>query len=197
MHRFAVSSRVVVPVLRSRQRGLSLHELLTSVSISGALATVAVGGIQPLLERQRLTADVNQLVSQLNLTRSDAVRRATPVTLCKSADGASCTPSSRWEQGWIVFVDKDEDLQVSGDEPVIRVQQSLSTGHTLELRAALGRNDSVTYHPNGQSEKNGTFTLCGRHGAAKTVILNRIGRARVSERTGSGDRPTCPNGGTA
>jgi type IV fimbrial biogenesis protein FimT len=167
-----------------------LYELLTSLTVVSALTTGTVA-MQPLLERERLTTDVNILLTHLSLARSEAIRRATPVTLCKSATGYTCTPDSHWEQGWIVFVDADEDEEVGADETIIRAQQPLSAGHTMNLQAALGRNDALTYHPSGQSARNGTFTLCGRQHTAKTVILNRIGRARVSDRTTSGAKPRC------
>jgi Tfp pilus assembly protein FimT len=90
-----------------------------------------------------------------------------------------------------VFVDADRDEELGADELVIRVQQGLSTGHTLEFRAALARNDALTFQSSGQSERNGTFTLCDRHRTAKTVILNRVGRPRVSDRTAAGVKPQC------
>jgi type IV fimbrial biogenesis protein FimT len=179
------------------QHGFSLHELLTSVSVVSVLSTGTVAAMQPLLERERLTTEVNQLLTHLNLTRSEAIRRATPVTLCKSVDGVRCTEAGRWEQGWMVFVDSDNDQQIGEDEVVVRVQQSLTPGHTVELRAALARNNSITYQPSGESEKNGTFIFCGRNAAAKTVIVNFVGRARASDRTGSGDKPRCARSGAA
>lgn len=183
-----VSCYVGVPP--SVQRGASLYELLTSLAVISVLTTSAVA-MQPLLERERLCADINLLLSHLNLARSEALRRATAVTLCKSATGVNCTPDSRWEQGWIVFVDTDEDEALGPEDTIIRVQQSLSAGHRMQWRAALGRNNAVTYQPSGQSARNGTFTLCDRHGTARTVILNRIGRARASDRTVAGAKPPC------
>lgn len=179
------------------QHGLSLHELLTSVSIVGVLSTGAVASMQPLLERERLSSDINRLITHLQFTRSEAIRRSAPVTLCKSSDGETCTRASRWEQGWIVFVDFDDDQQVSEGEPVLRVQQPLSPGHGLTWSAALRRNDAISYQPTGQPQKNGTFVFCGRNGTAKTVIVNFVGRPYVSNRTGSGEKPRCPPPGAA
>ncbi len=195
--RIRIRLRAVGPVTSGRQRGYSLYDLLTSIGVVGVLSAGVAGGLDPLLERQRLSTDVNVLVTHLAFARSEAIRRATPVTVCKSASGARCTPDSRWEQGWIVFVDADQDKERGADETVIRVQQALSAGHKLDLRAsgvgpaASERNNGFTYYPTGQTPMNGTFTLCDRRGTAKTVILNRVGRARVSDRTSTGSKPQC------
>lgn len=183
--------RAAPPLALGRQRGLSLYDLLTSIGVVGALGVGAVGGLHPMLERQRLSTDVNLLVTHLALARSEAIRRATPVTVCKSATGAGCTPDSRWEDGWIVFVDANSDEELDAGEVIIRVQEGLSAGHTLEFRAALARNDAISFQPSGRSARNGTFTMCDRRRTAKTVIVNFIGRARVGDRTASGARPQC------
>jgi type IV fimbrial biogenesis protein FimT len=191
MYRDCVRLRPIGPVRPSCQRGYSLYDLLTTMGVIGVLGVSAIGGLQPLLERERLSTNVNLLVTHMALARSEAIRCATPVTVCKSATGAGCTPDSHWEQGWIVFADADADEELGADETVIRVQQGLVAGHTLEFRAELARNDALTYHPSGRSTRNGTFTMCDRHGTAKTVIVNFVGRARVGDRTAAGDKPQC------
>lgn len=183
--------RALEPIAPSRQRGLSLYDLLTSIGVVGALSVGAVSGLNPMLERQRLSTDLNLLVTHLAFARSEAIRRATPVTVCKSATGAGCTPHSRWEDGWIVFVDANSNERLDAGEPIVRVQESLSAGHTLEFRAALARNDAIRFEPSGRSARNGTFTMCDRRRTAKTVIVNFVGRARVDDRTASGAKPQC------
>jgi hypothetical protein len=90
-----------------------------------------------------------------------------------------------------VFADADGDEELSANETLIRVQQGLMDGHTLEFRAALARNDALTFHASGRSARNGTFILCDRRGTAKTVIVNFVGRPRVGNRTAAGDKPQC------
>lgn len=191
MGQVRIRPRAGRPVTPNRQHGFSLYDLLTSLGVVGVLGVGAIGGLQPMLERQRLSTDVNLLVTHLAFARSEAIRRATPVTVCKSATGEGCNPESRWEEGWIVFVDADGDERLGAGEAIIGVQESLSTGHTLEFRAALARNDAISFHPSGRSARNGTFTICDRRRTAKTVIVNFVGRARVGDRTASGAKPQC------
>jgi type IV fimbrial biogenesis protein FimT len=171
---------------------------VVTLAIAGGLVTTAAG-MHGHVQEQRLVTRVNALLGDLSLARSEASRRAGPVTLCKSADGATCTPASVWQDGWIVFADANDNRRVDGGETIVRVQQALDNGVTLEFRASLGRNDDVTYEPSGFTEKNGTFTFCDNRGAAKAraVILYRTGRPRASVKNSSGRSLTCPTRGSS
>ena len=45
------------------------------------------------------------MVTAFNLARMEAIRRGTPVSVCASADQASCSGANDWASGWIVFTD--------------------------------------------------------------------------------------------
>jgi len=176
----------------SKQAGFNLYELMITLVIIGALTTAAVG-MQGLIQDSRLVAQVNQLVGYLHLVRSEAIKRGTTVTICKSANGINCTPSSTWHEGWIIFADPNRNRAVDSGEAIIRAQQALTEGNTVKFRASLGQNNDVTYRPSGFSEKNGTFTFCDTRGPSKAraIILYRTGRPRVSTKSSSGDPLNC------
>lgn len=172
--------------------GFTAYELLISLAII-SIVTGFGAGLYPVILDQQLVTAVNGVMTDLYLARSEAIKRHHPVTLCKSADGASCTRSSRWENGWIIFVDTNGNRRVNADDVILRVQQGLSRGTTLGLRAAFGHNHDVTYYPSGFSEKNGTFTFCDARGApkARAIILYYTGRPRVSRSSAQGKALQC------
>lgn len=86
-----------------RANGFTLLELLVTVFVLGVLLSVAVPGFFDTVRNSRATANTNELVTALSIARSEAVRRGARVTLCGTADGATCNGS--WNQQWVVFVD--------------------------------------------------------------------------------------------
>ena len=86
-------------------RGLSLVELLASLSILAVLLGLALPGFQDVLRRQRTTAALHLLTVQLAQARNTAITRRTPVTLCPSRGDARCLGGSDWSAGWLLYRD--------------------------------------------------------------------------------------------
>jgi type IV fimbrial biogenesis protein FimT len=76
-----------------RHRGFTLIELMVTVAIMVILAAVATPAMQGLLNVNRLNGAAGELTAAMQLARSEAVRRNARVTVCGSADGASCSAS--------------------------------------------------------------------------------------------------------
>lgn len=133
-------------------------------------------------------------MASLNQARSEAIKRNLRVTLCKSADGASCTTEGDWAQGWLVFVDRDSDGVLDPDEGVLRMQAVLSGKFTLTNSNAR---NWYAYRPDGSAASSGglvtgTFHVCpptGDASRARRVVTNITGRPQVR----TGIKPlTCP-----
>jgi type IV fimbrial biogenesis protein FimT len=125
-------------------------------------------------------------VTAFNLARSEAVKRSVRVTVCKSADGATCAAGGDYEQGWIVFNDPNSNAAVDPpNEQVIRAYGPLSEGLTLTGNGNVV--NYVSFVPAGVSQlinggfQNGTLTLCkaGYATSARQLVLGRGGRVRV------------------
>ena len=173
--------------IRSRahgQRAYSLFDALTTLVVLSTLTTVAVPAVNHVITRTRVTTQVNELMTHLHLARSAAIKHGQRVLLCKSRNGNSCTGDSSWHEGWIVFVDQNDNHTVDGDEQIIRVQQAL-TGVTLQAKFSGGGpniNNYVGYYPDGFSNKSGTFTFCvpDAPDKARAIIIYWTGRPRIS-----------------
>ena len=70
-----------------RERGFTLIELMVGVAILGIAAVIAVPAFGGMFERMRLTGAANELAADLQLARSEAVRRRAAVSLAAAADG--------------------------------------------------------------------------------------------------------------
>lgn len=64
--------------------GFTLIELLVTLAVLAIISTMAIPAFGDMLERNRLTGQTNELVSVLNLARTEAIRRQLPVSVCPS-----------------------------------------------------------------------------------------------------------------
>ena len=95
----------------SRQRGLTLIELMIVLVILAVVASLGGPTFESVRQSSRLRFLSNSFTSDIYLARNEAIKRNTSVRLCKSADGLTCTTSGEWEQGWVVMDPNDVPIQ--------------------------------------------------------------------------------------
>jgi len=177
---------------RLKQGGYSLFDLIITSTVASILGVGAVG-MSSLLQDARMTAGVNQLMTELSLARSEAIKRRSAITLCASATSTACQGSRKWHDGWIIFWDPNGNGRFEPGESILRVQESPAI-KSLRLGAwGPGTGQWITYEADGTTKQNGTFTFCDSRGTAKAkaVILLGTGRPRVSTVNASGDPLNC------
>lgn len=86
-----------------RSRGFTLLELMVALGVAALLVTVGVPSFNGFVQNTRATTHTNDLVTALNLARSEATRRGVPITVCSSTDEATCSAANDWSTGWIVL----------------------------------------------------------------------------------------------
>ena len=86
------------------QAGFTLYELLITVLVIGVILSFAVPNMQDFARNSRMTTTANDMHAAFHLARSESSRAKSNITICPSADGASC--GGTWEDGYIVFVDE-------------------------------------------------------------------------------------------
>jgi type IV fimbrial biogenesis protein FimT len=88
---------------RYRPYGFTLPELLVTLAVIAILAMVAMPSFNHLIRRQRVSMVVNQLVGDLAYARAEAATRGSFVSICASSDGNSCSGSTSYTAGWLVY----------------------------------------------------------------------------------------------
>lgn len=157
--------------------GFTLLELLITLALVAIVVAIGAPAFGDVIKNNRLTTQINTLVGHLAYARSEAVLRSQQVIICASSNTTSCT--GVWKDGWIVFIDADNDSAWTAGEEVLRVQQTLSG--TTTLSSTYGT--SFVYDNRGFSTVAagpGTFSLCDDRGVGylKSISISNTGRVR-------------------
>ena len=183
-------------LVTARQRGFTLSEALLTLAIAGFLVGLAAPSLRNLTLNNRMTSEVNTLMSSLHVTRSEAIKRGQTVTLCPSGDGRTCAGADSdytwWHKGALLFVDSNDNNRLDDGEALIQVFELEKTGNTLTVKSSRARR-SVNYQSSGFSPgTNLTFAFCDARGvtSVRYVAVSNTGRPRVSRTSDSG--LSCP-----
>ena len=87
---------------RPAHAGFTLVELLVTLVVLAVLVRLAAPSFASAFLTNRLASYSNDFVASTQFARSEAMKRGVPITLCASSDGATCTSTTTWAQGWIV-----------------------------------------------------------------------------------------------
>lgn len=102
----------------SGPRGFTLLELMATIAVFGILVALAVPSFTTMMNRNRLTAEANELLAGIQYARMEAIRTNSRVTFCGTA---------------VADADEDDDC-ASGEQPYWVVIGSTASGGQEQLR---------------------------------------------------------------
>ena len=163
--------------------GFTLVETLAALALGGVLLMLAVPGYRAWVADLEMHDRIEALVVTMSRARSEALKRQARVALCPSSDGQHCATGGRWEDGWIVFADHNDDGDRDDDETIIAVEPPSRPGITIRGNKPVSQYVSYTSYghtrmANGALQM-GTLTVCRPGSKAVDVVLANGGRVRV------------------
>jgi type IV fimbrial biogenesis protein FimT len=177
-----------------QQQGLTLVELIITLVVAAILLTLAAPNLSSFLKRDRLATQANDLVADLALARSEAIKRGGVIVVCKSSDPMATPPSCNttdgdpWTTGRLIWADANGDNTVQSTE-VLRIREALD-GNSNGLygeNGAAGTANQVRFTGLGMASPPNTMSqlvFCDNRGPSegRAVVIGPTGRARVTEK---------------
>ena len=200
------------PLVGFGASGFTLIELIITLSIAAIVLMSTVPGFQSLVQNSQSTSQINDVAADFAFARTEAVKRAAIVRVCKSTDPYGTPPTcdantaSLWTPGRVVWIDLDTDGTVDANE-VLRVTGPLGTGSRLVGDgSSTGTAKDIAFTATGGtslvpvSGNENQLILCDSRGAAygrAIAIRKTTGRVRLTDKgkdmSGSAiSSATCP-----
>jgi type IV fimbrial biogenesis protein FimT len=165
--------------------GFTLIELAVALALAAVLIALALPTYGEWIATTEIMNEAQHLANSMNRARAEAINSNSRVNLCQSAGGRQCVPAGSWADGWILFIDANNDGQVDGNEKILWIEEPAAPGITMAANAPL--NHYVSYTSLGHARlrsgalQMGTFTVCRKGIKAIDVVLAHSGRVRIAK----------------
>ena len=168
-----------------KHKGITLVELLVVITIAGILASMAVPSFRSMLVRRAATSAASDLASDFRFARSEAIKRSSFVSVCRSTDGAACAAAGDWNVGWIVYLDRNGNQSADSGDDVLKVHGAPSSISSMgRIGAASSTRAVFMYQPTGLAlNATESFVVTADSSikdGTRLVCVSALGRMRVS-----------------
>ena len=166
-------------------QAFTLVELLVTIVVLAITMVIAVPSFYSMIQNNRAVTTTNNLVYAFKLARSEAIKRAVSVSVCPTANSNFTACGTNWTEGWIVFVNPDENGVFDNNdiEPLLRGEDIKNSNYTIRPNPNVS---VITFNSSGftaPGSANVTFTVqaagCTTNNA-RTIAISTTGRSSVN-----------------
>jgi type IV fimbrial biogenesis protein FimT len=156
------------------QHGITLLDLLATLSISAIVSATAFSGLSELKTTVSAMVDKSNLLTLVKSARQTAITNNTYTTICH-LENNKC---SDFSTPLTAFTDSNSNQMLDRNETVIS-KTKIDTNASL----SWNRYARMRFGPNGRAGGfNGTLTYCHQTSPrAFSLVISRVGRIRVTK----------------
>lgn len=168
-------------IKRQAQFGLTLLEMMMTLSILAITFSLVMPSAQSLLTRNRITAELNQTSTLLQSARQQAFANMQTVVVCPSSNFSTC--QSDWSQPKIVFVDSNNNAVADNNETIIKSMPQSTSGNLVSSQVS-----AIKFYGHLNSASPATLLFCDRslaNNKARALFVSLQGRVTISRDTNS------------
>ncbi len=159
-----------------QQKGVTLIELMITVSIVAIILAFVGPSIQSILIKNRIVAEINETSSLIQYARHHAIDEQAQVVVCPSTDYSVC--STDWNDPKIVFIDDDDNAIRGATEELL-----VTIGATSEASLMTNTTDIIKFTETGEANLATEILLCHKDGEAvyaRSLSVTLQGRVKMS-----------------
>jgi len=168
-----------------RIRGFTLIELMVTLAVFAIVAGLAIPSFTQMIRDNRSVALADNLLSAAQYARAQAVTVKGAVSLCASADGATC--GADWTEGWIVFADgaATETATPPQVSEVLRHWEAPGSNASIEVQQNSTDTNFIRFTGLGTLARTGNAAIAAKiegctGNSARNITINRGGVARAT-----------------
>lgn len=187
----------------NRSKGFTLIELMVMLVVVSIVISVGLPQMMVFFKGNRMVTNTNDLVSGLQIARSQAIKEGSRVSICKSTNADTAAPTCAggaegWEQGWFVFVEGSDAGNLIGqftaaDGAILKVNTGAEgAGVTIttddnQIKDYISFTSRGTPKQSNGVSQSGLFKICDDRGllnasgnvVARGVEVGASGRVRA------------------
>jgi type IV fimbrial biogenesis protein FimT len=175
-------------VERNCIKGFTLIELMIGIALAAIIVSMAAPSFNSAMKNNKIVAETNEIIADINFARSEAVKRSNRVVLCRSASPSHNSPTcggtaSNWSSGWLVFADTDADNTYNAANDIL-IRIGNPADKTVTIKTNNTADQELVYNPDGTINTGGNiavFAICDDRGKdhGRQVQISATGRPRL------------------
>ena len=164
-------------------QGFSIPELMVVVGVTAILLSLAVPSFNNSIRDNRVVTSANALGAAVANARSEAVKRGRMVSICPSADGASC--GADWSTGWIVYQEAATVLAGAAPNVELVLVVGDATNESIATTQTVGANTWIRFTSRGIAEEAVTLEVrpvtCDPGTSYQQMEMSLVGRVSFTK----------------